>query len=97
MKRTLVLLVLVLLLVGAGGVRAHHSFAAEFDASKAVRLNGTLMKVEWTNPHIYFYIDVKDDAGNIVRWTCESGAHHRGRIPRQERRDHGRRASRDAA
>jgi Family of unknown function (DUF6152) len=72
MKRTLV--VLVLLLVGAGGVRAHHSFAAEFDASKAIRLNGTLMKVEWTNPHIYFYIDVKDDAGNIVRWTCESGA-----------------------
>jgi len=53
---------------------AHHSFAAEFDASKAIRLNGTLTKVEWTNPHIYFYIDVKDDAGNTVRWTCESGS-----------------------
>ena len=53
---------------------AHHSFAAEFDASKAIRLSGTLAKVEWTNPHIYFYIDVKDEAGNVVRWTCESGA-----------------------
>lgn len=53
---------------------AHHSFAAEFDASKAIRLNGTLTKVEWTNPHIYFYIDVKDETGNVVRWTCESGA-----------------------
>lgn len=55
-------------------VTAHHSFAAEFDATKAIRLNGTLAKVEWTNPHIYFYIDVKDESGNVVRWTCESGA-----------------------
>src|SRR5262245_13884621 len=53
---------------------AHHSFAAEFDASKAIRLSGTLTKVAWTNPHIYFYIDVKDDAGSTVKWTCESGA-----------------------
>ena len=53
---------------------AHHSFAAEFDGTKAIRLNGTLAKVEWTNPHIYFYIDVKDEGGNVVRWTCESGA-----------------------
>ena len=53
---------------------AHHSFAAEFDASKAVRITGTLTKVEWTNPHIYFYLDAKDDQGNPVRWTCESGA-----------------------
>jgi len=53
---------------------AHHSFAAEFDASKAVRLEGTLTKIEWTNPHSYFYIDVKDDQGNIVNWGCEAGA-----------------------
>src|SRR6188768_450503 len=53
---------------------AHHSFAAEFDASKAVRVTGTLTKVEWTNPHIYFYLDAKDDQGAVVKWTCESGA-----------------------
>jgi hypothetical protein len=53
---------------------AHHSFAAEFDASKAIRITGTLAKVEWTNPHIYFYLDTKDEQGNAVRWTCESAA-----------------------
>jgi hypothetical protein len=53
---------------------AHHSFAAEFDASKALRVTGTLTKVEWTNPHIYFYLDVKDEAGNVVKWTCESAS-----------------------
>ena len=45
---------------------AHHSFAAEFDATKAIRLTGTLTKVEWTNPHTYFYLDVKDDKGDFV-------------------------------
>jgi hypothetical protein len=53
---------------------AHHSFAAEFDATKAIRLTGTLTKVEWTNPHTYFYLDVKDDKGEVVQWACESGA-----------------------
>jgi len=55
-------------------VAAHHSFAAEFDASKAVRLQGTLTKIEWTNPHSYFYIDVKDEKGNAINWGCEAGA-----------------------
>jgi hypothetical protein len=50
---------------------AHHSFAAEFDASKAVRLEGTLTKIEWTNPHSYFYIDVKDEKGKVANWGCE--------------------------
>jgi hypothetical protein len=50
---------------------AHHSFAAEFDASKAVRLKGTLTKIEWTNPHSYFYVDVKDEKGAVVNWGCE--------------------------
>ena len=63
-----------ILVAGGGSLAAHHSFAAEFDASKAIRLNGTLTKVEWTNPHIYFYLDVKDESGNVVHWTCESGA-----------------------
>lgn len=65
-----------LLIVAAGAARpaAHHSFAAEFDATKAIRVTGTLAKVEWTNPHTYFYVDVKDDSGTVVRWACESGA-----------------------
>jgi hypothetical protein len=72
--KTLILAAGILALTSVVSLRAHHSFAAEFDASKAIRLNGTLAKVEWTNPHIYFYIDVKDEGGNVVRWTCESGA-----------------------
>ena len=52
-------------------VLAHHSFAAEFDATKAVRLVGTLTKIEWTNPHSYFYVDVKNDKGQIENWGCE--------------------------
>ena len=55
-------------------VWAHHSFAAEFDASKSIRLEGVLTKIEWTNPHAYFYIDVKDDQGKAVNWGCEAGA-----------------------
>ena len=50
---------------------AHHSFAAEFDATKAVRLTGTLTKIEWTNPHSYFYLDVKDENGVVANWACE--------------------------
>jgi hypothetical protein len=72
MKR--MLLVVIASSLASAPVVAHHSFAAEFDASKAIRITGTLTKVEWTNPHIYFYLDTKDDQGNPVRWTCESGA-----------------------
>ena len=69
------LLVMALGVVAASGrADAHHSFAAEFDASKAIRVTGTLTKVEWTNPHIYFYLEVKDDTGVPVKWTCESAS-----------------------
>jgi hypothetical protein len=68
-------LAIALFCAAAGGrASAHHSFAATFDASKAIRVTGTLAKVEWTNPHIYFYVDVKDDTGTVVRWACESAA-----------------------
>jgi hypothetical protein len=53
---------------------AHHSFAAEFDSSKPVTLKGTVTKVEWTNPHIYFYIEVKGDDGKVSNWAVEGGA-----------------------
>jgi len=54
---------------------AHHSFAAEYDRTKPIKFTGKITKVEWMNPHIYFYIDVKDDSsGKITNWACEGGA-----------------------
>jgi len=53
---------------------AHHSFAAEFDSNKVVTLNGVVTKVEWTNPHTYFHIDVTDDQGKVTNWAVEGGA-----------------------
>ena len=74
MKASVVLgLAMLGFLVGAPAI-AHHSFAAEFDASKAIRLTGALTKIEWTNPHSYFYIDVKDEKGAVVNWGCEGAA-----------------------
>jgi hypothetical protein len=53
---------------------AHHSFAAEFDAKQAVRITGTLTGIEWTNPHSYFHLDVKNDTGTVEQWICEGGS-----------------------
>jgi hypothetical protein len=53
---------------------AHHSFAAEFDADKPVKLAGTVTKVEWTNPHAWIYIDAMDESGRIANWAWELGS-----------------------
>ncbi len=53
---------------------AHHSFSAEFDNNKKVVLKGNVTKVDWLNPHIWIYLDVKDDAGKVASWQCEGGA-----------------------
>jgi hypothetical protein len=74
MKTTLAVLLTIVGATAGGRLLAHHSFAAQYDASKAVRLTGTLTKVEWTNPHIYFYLDVKDENGQVVKWGCEAGS-----------------------
>jgi hypothetical protein len=64
-----------LLLTGASAVFAHHSFAAEFDASKPFKLTGLVTKVEWQNPHTFFYVDVTDsDTGKATNWAMEMGS-----------------------
>ena len=68
MKTNLVMLISAGLLLAAAPVWAHHSFAAEFDAKKPIKLTGTVTKLEWQNPHTWFYMDVKDDAGNTANW-----------------------------
>jgi len=58
----------------APAAQAHHSFAAEFDSTKQVTLKGKITKVEWTNPHIYFYMDVLGADGKSSNWAIEAGA-----------------------
>ena len=62
------------LLLAAVPVLAHHSFAAEFDAKKPVKLSGTVTKLEWINPHAWIYIDVKNTDGTVTNWMVEAGA-----------------------
>jgi hypothetical protein len=50
---------------------AHHAFVAQYDASKSTTLHGVVTKVEWTNPHARFYVDVKDNGGKVTNWNLE--------------------------
>jgi hypothetical protein len=71
MRRSTPILVATVVLM-ALPMLAHHSFSAEFDGSKAVTLEGVVTKVDWANPHVYFFIDVKDSNGAIANWGCET-------------------------
>jgi Family of unknown function (DUF6152) len=70
-KRITEILVLAGVLFSAIPLRAHHSFGAEYDAKKPITLTGVITKVELTNPHSHFYLDVTDDKGNVVNWKFE--------------------------
>ena len=74
MKSGLICLLTFGLIWSALPARAHHSFAAEYDANQPITLKGTLTKVEWTNPHGWIYIDVKSDNDKVRNWGVEFGA-----------------------
>ena len=74
MRHHLAVIALAATLVCAGErISAHHSFAAEFDANKPIQLRGTVVRVEWINPHTWIHIDVKDANGKTERWMIEGG------------------------
>lgn len=67
----------IIMLAGIGLARpaaAHHSFAAEYDDQRPLRITGTLTKVDWMNPHIWYYVDVKNPDGSVTTWAISGGA-----------------------
>jgi hypothetical protein len=74
MRTRILIIVGAALLVAAMPVWAHHSFSAEFDGDKPVKLRGTVTKMEWINPHAWIHIDVKDENGKVTNWMVECGA-----------------------
>lgn len=72
--RTKVPIVIAAIVLSAVPVVAHHAFTAEFDANRPVKLTGAITKVEWTNPHAWMNIDVKDKTGKVTNWSIELAA-----------------------
>ena len=66
--------VALLVFLSASAVSAHHNFRAEFDINSPFNVTGTVTKVEWTNPHTWFYVDVKDAKGAAANWAMEMGS-----------------------
>jgi len=73
MRLRLVIALAVCCAVGSTAF-AHHSFVAEYDGNKSVKVTGVVTKVEWMNPHIWFYVDVKDDGGKVTNWGFSGGS-----------------------
>jgi len=71
-RRLLALLVVSFLLVAAAAAQAHHSFSGAFDVTKQATLKGVISKIDWVNPHVYIYLDVKETDGKITTWAIES-------------------------
>lgn len=75
MKRGLAALLITIAVLASGlSIAAHHSFAAQYDREKPITLKGAVTKMEWANPHIYFYIDVAESGGRTASWAIEGGA-----------------------
>lgn len=72
MKTTRIVVLGVLLAMPGRVLFAHHAFSSEFDSSKPIDLEGVVTRVDWANPHVYFYIDVTDASGTVVNWKCET-------------------------
>jgi len=70
------LMIAAVLVAASMPLMAHHSFAAEFDSNKQVKMTGVVTKIDWTNPHVWFHMDVKDEAGKITNWGFEMGPPH---------------------
>jgi hypothetical protein len=75
MQRGIAALLLTIAVLASGmSIAAHHSFAAQYDREKPITLKGSVTRLEWANPHIYFYIDVADAGGKTANWAIEGGA-----------------------
>ena len=73
-RRTTLLAASLLLLAGQLPLLAHHSFSAEFDAAKPIKIRGVVTKVEWSNPHTHFYVDARTENGEPINWELELGS-----------------------
>lgn len=71
--RSRLMAVVAVLLAAPALVAAHHSFAAEYDANRPVKVTGVVTRVDWTNPHIWFFVDVKDEKGQVTNWGFSGG------------------------
>jgi len=74
MRHTIRVAIVLATLLGGVPVRAHHSFAAEYDATQPITLQGQIARIDLVNPHAWLYLEVKDAEGKVVRWNVEMGA-----------------------
>jgi hypothetical protein len=74
MRRNTSMAIWLCVLLASMSARAHHSFSSVFDSKKPITLTGPVTKIEWANPHIHVYIDVKDETGQVINWAIEMGS-----------------------
>ena len=74
MRRNTIMAIWLFVLLASMSARAHHSFSSVFDGKKPITLTGPVTKIEWANPHIHLYIDVKEETGKVINWAIEMGS-----------------------